>query len=388
VLPAVAALSVPQQQQQPVGVTAAPDILPHTLTIPPSDARSNVLEQFLAQPVVQQRFSDAATAHSQTLTDWDHANTALSKFIATCTENSPAVSLPRNLRWKLISNARLTTVVGNDNFYNAEMAELKQIEKEASDRAYHVLKTAKEKHVAHLRKKADVPPFIARSTEEFRAFVTSYAAEFDKLHGSAPSSEAAAAASSSASINSRFPSEAAIAEFQKQLSHQINKSTLERATHAMAEADRKARAAAADTDAMQDVLAGAHTGETIEKIVSRRVAPIQQKVQQLQHQRPRGAAQHHAGAAAAASNPPRTSGHKHRRDSTARVVDADAFADTAHPGKSVQRNGQRVSVTFAPGNHAGRTSFSSKTARGHHQQPKNGEGGDRSHRGGKGKERN
>jgi hypothetical protein len=337
--------------------------------------------QFLSLPNTQQLFEAAATKYRAASAEWKHADSALKKFVAVCTKDGSAISLPGRLRWKLVEQSQLFAVADNDAFYAKEIADLKQIEKEASERAYDALKRAKEKHVAYLRQICNAQSFIASSMEEFRKYVTRFASELDTLYGSAPSaaaaSAAAAAVSSSVTSHSRHFIDSAVAAFVQHMHQQVNRHVVEHSDQAVAEDDRKAADSAAKHNAQETVLAGATTGQTITALISRQLQPVVQTVQRLQQQRPKQAAQSGTVPAAAAHlGPirPQISGKKHPRQDSSRGV-ADAFADTARPGTTVQCGGKKEHLSLAHrDNHSPHRSSNPAHS---NKRPKNGEGGGR-----------
>ena len=344
----------------------------HSHSISASDESNIMLTQFLNRTDTQEQFAAAVTKYKAISDEWFQADALLKKFIATCSKNSPAISLPNSLKWNLVRQAKLKAVADKDEFYAEEIAELKKIEKESSELAYNVLRQAKEKHLAHLKQRMSVTAFVALSAQEFRRFVAAFAVQFDNIYGSAPSAAAAASSLSASDNQSRFPTALAIAAFEKSVLAQITSSIMDRSGNAIAESNRKSLDSADNHKAQETVTKGAHTGETIDKLIDRKVQPILKSVKHLQQHHSSKAA-HSAAASSASSNPARTGDKKRPRENSPR--DVDAFADTSRPGTSVHRGGKRVHLPPAAHNH--NPSHSSSHAARPQQRPKNGEGGGR-----------
>lgn len=351
----------------------------HSYSTPAFDANSDALSLFLTSTSFTATFDSTLAKFKQYYEQWQDATANMEKFIAACSANSPAITLPRSLRWKLTQQSRLTAVEGNEAFYSDEIADLKQIEKEASEKAYTMLKKAKEKHVAYLKQKINPHAFLLASTEEFKNTIASFTRQFSSLAGSPLPAAAPAAASSAAAASSSSSSHSHIQHtinvFHKKLSGEITQFLMERTNTTIAEEKKKELDKRERREAEQTVLAGAHTGQTISMIVEKQLQPIAQSVQKLKQVRSGNVAE--SPAAASSSKQQRYSGRKQQRDDARES--ADVYADTTHPGTSVQHDGDEIQLHPAFfGNSSSHPPF--KAARhSYEHQPKNGEGGGRSH---------
>jgi hypothetical protein len=392
--------------------TTESDLHSHSLSTSTFDTHSDRLMQFLARSETQHHFSTAVAEYTEISASWKSSDTALKAFIADCTKEDRGITLPVRLRWRLKEKLHLNPVPDNEAFYEQDLAELEQIRKEAHEKAYRIIIRAKTKHVAELRTKVNVPTFIARKVEPFRKFVTQAAVEFDNLYNlyspqtsddAASSTLPAAAAAQPLADNTRRFIDSAVEAFMAHMHRSINSHLLDRSINTVTDSERKATEKEDNHKAQETVVAGAHTGQTINTLIERHMKPIVQSVQRLQQQRYGNAAPSasiSATTAATVTSPrsvaSRASGKKHARDSSPRS-EADVFATTDNPGRSVNRGGKKAFLNpgYAHRSHrshdnaspaAATSASASASARRVHlqhfqhfqQQPTNGEGGGRS----------
>lgn len=327
--------------QQPLPASrSAPSITPLSLSHSVDAAPDSTLTKFIQRTKVQERYTAAAAAYERACDELQCARAEQAKFIAACNKHAPAVHLPSSLQLKLLKNAKLAPVTTDAAFYSAQIAELTQIEREASERIYQVLLAAKEKHVEHLQSQANAQAFIARSTEEYRLFVTTFAADYNMQFGfaSPPAAEPTAAASHAAADAhaAAFPTALIVKHFEQTLTSHITSYVLLSVEHRQTRAAHKLQAMVEESKAQEQVIGGAHSGATITSLAQREVAkqlmPLQKQVHQLQHQRSQQVLQPHA-VRSSESHKSATSGRATHR---------------SHGGHTVSFNGQHPSTSHQP----------------------------------------
>lgn len=304
--------------------SAAPSLTSLTSS---SAARLALLTGFIAQPQVKQRYAAAEDAYLTASAALRQAMEQRDKFTASCTSNPPAIRLPSSMQMQLVKHAKLTPVADDPAFYREQIAALERIESESAAQIYKTLLAAKDKHVAHLQTRANAHSFQQRTLKDYQQFVTSYAADFDSRCGSPPaaaavSSSAPSSASAAASASS-FPISEAIHHFDSFLQQRMNELIMLAVNEQQTRLAAKAQATVEDNKAQEQVLAGAHTGQSIEMIVQQKVAPLQKQLQQLQQQQHRAS---HPPRSAVPPAAPRSSSQRTHSKPNAKV----AFANTSH----------------------------------------------------------
>lgn len=303
--------------------SAAPSL---TSLTPSSAARLALLTGFIAQPQVKQRYAAAEDAYLTASAALRQAMEQRDKFTASCTSDPPAIRLPSSMQMQLVKHAKLTPVADDPAFYREQIAALERIESESAAQIYKTLLAAKDKHVAHLHTRANAHSFLLRTLKDYTQFVTSYAADFDSRCGP-PAAAAAASSSSSAApaseSSSSFPIREAISHFDSHLQQRVNGLIMLAVNERQTRLAAKAQATVEDNKAQEQVLAGAHTGQSIEMIVQQKVAPLQKQLQQLQQQQHRAS---HPPRSAVPSAAPRSNSQRTHSKPNATV----AFANTSH----------------------------------------------------------
>ena len=307
-----------------------------------SAARLALLTRFIAQPQVQQRYAAAESDYLSASTALHQAMEKRDKFKAACNSNPPAIRLPSSMQMHLVKHAKLTPVATDAAFYREQIAALELIESESAAKIYTTLLAAKNKHIAHLQAQANVHAFLQRTLKDYRQFVVAYAADFDNRYGAPPaaaasSSSAASAASAASSASepaSSFPINDAVNHFDSHLQQRVNELILLTVTDQQTRLANKAQAIVEDSKAQEQVLAGAHSGESIAMIVQQKVAPLQQQLRQLLQQQQRTAQQTpHSAAAVAVTAPRSNTQHKHSK-SNAHVTFDGSSHSSAKPKPS------------------------------------------------------
>jgi len=276
-------------------------------------------QQFLAAPAVQHRLAAACDRFNTAADQLQKATLARDRFIAAATKQGGAKQLPVSLRWKLSESIKLGQQSVPDGLYADDLAQLRAIEQDATDKAYDVILSARDKHLAHLKSQCNMRDFISSEAQSFQPVLEAQAREFNALINI---DEFAA---SQASFS--FPTAAVAAHFASELQRMLQAQTLAKVDASQQQQQLALQRQAEEYKAQEVVLAGAHTGETIAKLaqqqVDKAVTPIMKQLQQIQKQlqqsgRKRPAEGEHPlqprSQHARASSPPAPSSSRHRRD--------------------------------------------------------------------------
>jgi hypothetical protein len=254
---------------------------------PPHEA--TLLAAFRKLPSVQLRYDDSVGALLSAAKALKEATAIRDRFTARCNRAAPALALPKSLALNLVARAHLPSVESEPAFFAACHGALADIEREATKKVYDALLAAKDKHIAHLKGRANAHTFTTSAVASFRAFTAEYAATVDASFGF-----------------TAFPVAAAVQDFERHLSVRVSESLLQAAEHAQAEKHSAEAAALADRQAQEEVLAGAHSGQTITALANRAVdaklLPMQQQLRQLKRQREQDAPLSHPRAAASTAD--------------------------------------------------------------------------------------
>ena len=226
----------------------------HAAATTASAQSAALLTSYLDLQSTQHQTQDAIGAWLDALKAAKDARSQLDRFIATCTGNGD-VTLPKSMRISLKARAKFPSVANAPTFFDAAHAALLTIEREATEKAFKVLKEVKEQHVAHLRQQANVPSFVARATAEHRTRVLAYA------------SKLAASPAYSADVSASFPTDAAVDAFSHTLSASLASHAASSISHSLNEEKQMAAATSASHQAAEVMLQGATTGTTIAAIV-------------------------------------------------------------------------------------------------------------------------
>ena len=235
---------------------------------PLASRNSTALTTLLGLADVQLRYSDAPNAFMTARVEHDKAVADLATFTAKCKPNAPAIQLPRSLRMTLVKKVKWTPVAEQEKFYAADNAMLEQIEREASIKIFDAITEGKKRRIAHLAAACNVRAFTAQATQLYEDFVRSQTAYFNSVYGAEidPSS-----ASSLATPADSFPVREAVAHFAQHLETQIMGLVMLKGAELIALQEKKLLAAQAEREAQETVMAGAHSGQTIKKVVDRSI---------------------------------------------------------------------------------------------------------------------
>jgi len=270
---------------------AVPGASLSTQTTPSADA---MLATFLASPSTLQAYRDAVGRFLAACKEAKHSALSLEKFKQACARNAPTLTLPGSLQWRLTSNAKLPDVTTDPSILKDAVASLQRIEREASEAAYKVLLETKNRHLAHLQQRANMQHFIASELQQHRLAVEDIARELASF-GSA-----------------LLPVDRALRHFEQHLHTRLAETALEAATQAQERRREETAARAADLAAQENVMNGAHTGETINKLIARKLTPVHDSIRKLMNKQTRPQERDDRPSDSSAARPKQS--HKRRRD--------------------------------------------------------------------------
>lgn len=226
----------------------------------------------------QKRFLDGHLALSK-------AKAQLQKFQSR-SANGTGSKLPASLSLKIVYNLRLPEVPGDASFYKEELAVLTKLEIDAQKTIFEQIVAARTRHMQHLAQQSNAQAFIAREMATFKQIVSTWADQHDSLLSAAPSADSAAAAaaagtSAPALDSNAFPRQCAIDSFESSLHRIIQGHAAMIIQKSIDAAELQQQRQAAENNAQQNILAGAHTGQTITKLAER---AAQKAIQPLRKQ--------------------------------------------------------------------------------------------------------
>ena len=235
------------------------------------------MQQFFDAPAVQQRltaacndFSAATAAHQKAIEGRDH-------FVNSGSKNGGSKQLPAKLDWKLCKSAHFSLDAVSANFYATEKTTLRTIEREATEKAFDALLVAKNKHIAHLQQRCILPQFVKTATQDFLPELRRIADSFN--------TETQVDVNASSQTGFAFPTEAVANYFRTELHRRLNAQTLAAVDAKQREAQRLANQQTEEHKAQEQILAGAHSGQTIkliaEQAVNKHLAPMQRQLDQI-----------------------------------------------------------------------------------------------------------
>lgn len=205
--------------------------------------------------------------------------------------NGTGTKLPASLSLKIVHNLRLPEVPGDASFYKDQIDVLKKLEVDTQKIIYEQIVAARTKHLHHLTQQSNTQAFITREVLAFTQIVSAWADQHDSLVSAAPPAAAAAdnaVASGPASDPNAFPRKAAIDSFESSLHQIVESHTALMIQKSIDSSEKQKQQLAADNSAQEQVLGGAHNGQTIEKLASRaaekHIQPLRKQVLDLQGQ--------------------------------------------------------------------------------------------------------
>lgn len=333
----------PPQLVQPTATPPVIDVDMHlpslTQLLPAAEANTAQLQRFVQTAAVQDRLTACCAQYSEIASALQAARVCRSRYVDAGNKQGGSKQLPKRLDWKIAEQVALSSQAAPDNFHHAIHTALRTVQREATDKAFDLILTGMDNHIAYLRGRSNARDFVQSAVQAFDPELQRIAADFNAQSQADPS-----AASQSLFA---FPTRAVASYFATELLDRLNAQMLDRVTVQRREEQRVANERAEDNKSQETVLAGAHTGQTIsmlaQKEVSKVVAPLQRQIAQLQRrleQQPADRARHapsyprsHASSSSAAA-----AAHNDRRQYTAQNGTATSHHPQPH---QKQRRGKR-----------------------------------------------
>lgn len=276
-------------------------------------------------------FRDLAQEHHK-------ACVSLEKFKQKCSLRHPEISLPKGIQLRFVDQARFTPVERQPLFYEKEEAALRKLAAETTTVIHATMLSAKERHIKHLLAELATEKFVARQAPVFLAFVhTSFDSMLSPLHGPGALAVPSAADSSPRPLSAvrQQAIDFLVSDLRQEITKhwmQHNKLQAERL-----EAENKAREN--EQKAGEQIMAGAHNGNTIAAIARREVVhqlqPIRQQLQK-------------AAAATSSRTPPSTSAQQQpqrvRQTASPGFAFLPSLFRTSHPSPATKPASKRKKI--------------------------------------------
>jgi hypothetical protein len=219
-------------------------------TVPPA---------YLGMPAVKEQYASTINDYKTRHDEARSARDQLAAFKQSCNKNPPHITLPRSLLPRFATATYFKAVPGEPAFYKASTDTLLVIERKTVQEVYDVLIAAKEKHLAHLRARANTVRFVTETVANYSAFVGRVNQEYAEHDAKG------------------VDIKDAIAHFERFLHTTIEAYTAEKVQAALKGAEQKKADQAADFIAQEQIMNGSHDGSNIEAIVEKKVNTLHSK---------------------------------------------------------------------------------------------------------------
>lgn len=241
---------------------------PQSKIVIPGDNIKLRLQQFPSVPLIEQRLVSACEEYDRATVALSKSRQQLDRLKSIGEKQGRSKQLPASLRLKLLSNTRFIEVPGDEKFYDEEIQEVRQLERETSDRFFDIIVKAREKHIKSLEQKCSIPKFVTNAANELRPNLEQMGAKFNKECGVDLDPNAAP---SNSQVQVRFPTEELATQFEIDLRRRLMTQAMARADSSEKEEKKRAEQVVEDHKSQEKVLAGAHTGETINDIANKAI---------------------------------------------------------------------------------------------------------------------
>lgn len=264
--------AVPQAQQAAAAAAAPAAVVPQPQAIylhynfpPLSECATLAVSSFLASDGVKEFADQCAAEFTNLRAQYEKATASLAKLEASCKQRSSAagaaiVQLPKSLQLNIVKSARFTPVADEPNFYRNIQQELQKVEDSATTEVARIIQKSKTLHVQHLLAKCNASAFSAARTTIFHETHTlKYAEKYNK---------------EAAEKDEQFPIDFCSGTFHKNLLKSVN-DIFTKAVNAQIKKDKEQEERKiADLVAQEQVVAGAHTGTTINLIAEKKARQV------------------------------------------------------------------------------------------------------------------
>lgn len=270
----------------------------------------------------RKRFLDSHSA-------WRDANTSLERLQSTASRNNSGRQLPRSIRLDFTTQVKFPKVVDNPAFFKEQIDALEKLELDTANTIYRHLLEGRTKLVKHLKQQSNKMTFISREMNTFRDIVNKFADQHDDL---TPLLTQPAGPATDTQSQEAFPRKEALQECETLL-HKLIDDHIVQLVDSRLEADAaKQSERDADMAAQEQVLNGAHNGQTIQMIAQRAIMkhlePLKQDIHKLK--------QSHGQKRKALTQPAEASSPPVRNDSTAARSSNNIQLETIDTDSSVE----------------------------------------------------
>jgi hypothetical protein len=230
----------------------SPAIAP-AATGPPRTTSATLPSTFLAMAETKLQYSESFALYVAQQHALEAAKTDLEEFDATCTKNTPIISLPLSIRPRF-SHAHFLTVEDDAAFNKEAKFALKELEQEAAKLAYQCIVKGKKKFIDHFQGLVKVEGFIARASTKYATFIHT-------------TNQSYADCGSSVVI----PVQAALAHFDAHLRKEMESFVTQKVQSGFTAARKRTTTVEEEKEAEERVITGAHDGENINQIATKAV---------------------------------------------------------------------------------------------------------------------
>jgi ribosome-associated translation inhibitor RaiA len=322
----------------PASMSSPPSSSPSVYVPALYDSAQLALDQLINSPEYKKRLADSVDLYKDIHHSLRSAKAALANFESSCSKQagSNPYPLPASMRPKLVSLVVLAEVANEPDFYRGPRARLERAEQEASKQIYEAALEAKQSLVSHLLTKINQHTFVGLQTQEFASYVATIAETFNE----------------STASPAGFPQVKAQSLFAVDLAKALSAFTMGAAQQRNDEMQREKAKAEANFKAQEQVINGAHNGQTIIQLIEKAAPKIlakeakKQKARQ-QEETPAAASQDHRVAAPGTSastaqtryKPPRDRNNQQPRPQTSPA--SNAKRRSRSPGQHRQQASSR-----------------------------------------------
>jgi hypothetical protein len=295
-------------------------------------SHSAVHDRFIGTNAIQQLYSDAVTRYIALHDQHNTATARLAQFLQACNRTPGRPSLPKSMQLRLVDRAHFEPVTGDAAFYADATTALRAIEDDATTRIAATVTAAKQKLIAHLASRVNQLAFISSEKDVYRALLQEHATGYEASAGAGA-----------------FPTDALLAHFEAHLHSSLTDAALTASMKMLEQRKQAAATAAADRDAQESVMQGAHNGKSIAavaaKVVDQKLDPIHKLLQTLNS----NATKHAVSSSTVPESTRSVSGRSHlqssKRDKRGRSPSGDAKASTHKHSRRARLDSSRDSST-------------------------------------------
>ena len=240
----------------------------------PSSTSSTILQQFLTHNSTQKAIHNAVGHFLSLRKEIKEQERSFQRTKAACADGR----LPKSLSFDVVTRIQLPKVNSDDPlFFASHIAAIRKHQQTAIEGISKELLAIKEKTLTHLQQQAELPKFIQNENALFHTFVKDFAQRYSTKSGT-PITE--------------FPITSALDHFDKHLRSKCQELLLNDISTERKEKEVAQQESINSNAALEQVVKGAHTSETIRAVAREEVdnrfnsqlTSLQQAVEELQQQ--------------------------------------------------------------------------------------------------------